>query len=96
MRNVFLAAVAVGAVAAAGLATTPVRARDYPFCIKGADYTGPMGDCMFDTYQQCQASASGRLDYCDRNYFFDNSRNSNAANPRKPGRPHWNSSAIAW
>jgi hypothetical protein len=87
MRSVFLAAVAVGAAAAAGLTTTSVRARDYPFCIKGADYSKPLGDCIFDTYQQCQASASGRLDYCDRNYFFHNSRDASAAHPKKRRRP---------
>ena len=33
--------------------------RDYPFCIKGDSYDSPLGDCSFDTYQQCLATASG-------------------------------------
>jgi hypothetical protein len=87
VRIVFLAAVAVGALAAIGLTSTLAQARDYPFCIKGYDYAGPMGDCSFETYQECLTVASGRHDYCDRNYFFKSAKNDAAAYPRRSG-PH--------
>jgi hypothetical protein len=51
-------------------AALPAAARDYPFCIKGCDYGAGHGDCSFSSYQQCQASASGRLAYCDANPYF--------------------------
>lgn len=88
MRIVFLAAVAVGALAATGLTSTFAQARDYPFCIKGDDYGSPTGDCSFDTYEQCLAAASGRRDYCDRNYFFKDAGNARAAYPKKRSRQY--------
>ena len=70
MRVLLLAAVAVGAVVSIGTMSTSAQARDYPFCIKGDHYLGGLGDCSFDTYQQCQATASGRRAYCDANPYF--------------------------
>ena len=69
MRHFFLTAIALGFVAV-GIATSPAQARDYPFCIKGHNYDSSVGDCSFDTYQQCQAAASGRYAFCDRNPYF--------------------------
>lgn len=70
MRNLLLAAVALGAVASTAMTPSPVLARDYPFCIKGADYDSAIGDCSFDSYEQCMATASGRRAYCDANPFY--------------------------
>lgn len=56
------------AVSASGV--LPATARDYPFCIKGCDYGAGRGDCSFSSYQQCQATASGRLAYCDANPYY--------------------------
>ncbi|WP_426440102.1 DUF3551 domain-containing protein [Bradyrhizobium genosp. P] len=44
-------------IAAAGALDAAIP-RDYPFCIKGCDYSA--GNCGFDTYAQCLAAASGR------------------------------------
>lgn len=66
-----LTAVFIGAAAACVVsASSTAHARDYPYCIKGEDYMNALGDCSFDTYEQCQASASGRLAYCDANPFY--------------------------
>lgn len=48
----------------------PAPARDYPFCIKGCDFGAGRGDCSFSSYQQCQATASGRDAYCAENPLF--------------------------
>jgi hypothetical protein len=48
----------------------PAAARDFPFCIKGCDFAAGRGDCSFSSYQQCQATASGRDAYCDANPNF--------------------------
>ena len=45
----------------------PANAQNYPFCIKGCDFGAGRGDCSFSSYQQCQATASGRDAYCDVN-----------------------------
>jgi len=84
MRNSILAAMAAGSVASAGLLPGPALARDYPFCIYGADYEAR--DCSFDTYEQCLATASGRYAYCEANPFFANARKPHVANPKKPRR----------
>jgi hypothetical protein len=56
--------------AASTMGALPAAARDFPFCIKGCDFAGGRGDCSFSSYQQCQASASGRDAYCDTNPYF--------------------------
>jgi uncharacterized protein DUF3551 len=56
--------------AASTLGAYPAAARDYPFCIKGCDFGGGRGDCSFSSYQQCQASASGRDAYCAANPYY--------------------------
>jgi hypothetical protein len=88
MRNLFLAAVALGAVAFIGIAPSPAWARDYPFCIKGDFYDSPIGDCSFDTYQQCMATASGRLAYCDANPYYAYPTRPDFVHPRKHHRNH--------
>ncbi|WP_314954378.1 DUF3551 domain-containing protein [Bradyrhizobium cosmicum] len=67
MRNTQLVLLALGATVLAGVATiTPAAARDYPWCAQGGEYDYP-GECAYSTYEQCQASVSGRLLFCDRN-----------------------------
>jgi hypothetical protein len=80
MRNHYLAAVAaVTLTTSIGMTPATAQARDYPFCIKGDFWAGSVGDCTFQTYQQCLAMASGRGGiFCDANPFFDH-RSSQAA-----------------
>ena len=67
MRCFFSIAVALRSI---GASTASAQARDYPFCIKGANYVSSVGDCSFDTYQQCLDTASGRYAFCDRNPYY--------------------------
>lgn len=70
MRRMQLAMLAFGATVLGGFVTvTPAAARDYPWCAQGGEYDYP-GECSYSTYEQCQASVSGRLLYCDRNPRF--------------------------
>ena len=53
-------------------ATIPGAAADgLPYCIKGCDFGGGTGDCSFTSYQQCQATASGRDATCAANPYFN-------------------------
>lgn len=88
MRNLFLAAVVLGTMASIGMAPSPVLARDYPFCIKGASYDSAVGDCSFDTYEQCLATASGRRAYCDANPFYVYPGRPGLVHPKIQHRPH--------
>ncbi|PDT87646.1 hypothetical protein CO669_24330 [Bradyrhizobium sp. Y36] len=55
----------------ASIASTPARAfgKNHPFCLTGDEWPG-LSNCRFDTYAQCQASASGRALSCIANPFF--------------------------
>jgi Protein of unknown function (DUF3551) len=68
MRRAIWALMAIGAFAAIDAA--PAAAGGMPFCIKGCDFGGGAGDCSFSTYQQCQATASGRDATCATNPYF--------------------------
>ena len=63
------------------LAPSAAQAGNYPYCIKGDYYVSPAGDCSFDTYQQCLATASGRRAYCDVNPFYHPREDDPAAYP---------------
>ena len=56
--------------AASMLGVSPAAAQNYPFCIKGCDFGAGRGDCIFSSYQQCQATASGRDATCDANPYY--------------------------
>ena len=63
MRTLFLALATSATIFATSVA--PVVAGEYRYCLQG-DYAGA-GDCGFTSYQQCQATASGRTAYCAAN-----------------------------
>ncbi|SCB54357.1 Protein of unknown function [Bradyrhizobium shewense] len=52
-------------------ASIPARAfgTHHPFCLTGDEWPG-LSNCRFDTYAQCQASASGRALTCIANPYF--------------------------
>jgi hypothetical protein len=67
MRRTTLALTALGAlvlvISGAGLARADI---DYPWCLQGGEQGYP-GLCYYQTYEQCRASASGRLVGCGLN-----------------------------
>jgi Protein of unknown function (DUF3551) len=67
MRKFLLA---MTALAAAGIVTlsAPAAAYDYPWCVVARGWGYP-GDCSYQTYAQCMASASGRYAYCNVNPY---------------------------
>jgi hypothetical protein len=65
----WLALTATAIIALSG--AVPAAAAEFPFCIKGCDFGGARGECSFVSYQQCQATASGRDAYCAANPYFN-------------------------
>jgi uncharacterized protein DUF3551 len=59
------------AVASVGAVSPGAAAGGLPYCIKGCDFGGGTGDCSFSSYQQCQATASGRDATCAANPYFN-------------------------
>lgn len=67
MRHFIFAIASVSALVAGSVAfSAPASARDYPYCLQGRE-TGYPGDCSYQSYRQCQASASGRDAFCSVN-----------------------------
>jgi hypothetical protein len=69
MRNVILAVLAVGGLAMAGSAPAQAVGTRHPFCLQGNDSPG-LSNCTFNSYPQCEATASGRFLYCIANPYF--------------------------
>jgi hypothetical protein len=87
MRKAILAVLAASGLAALGAAPAEAVGTRYPFCLQGNDYPG-LSYCTFTSYEQCQATASGRFLYCIANpYYVTESEPPPAAAPGPgPGR----------
>jgi hypothetical protein len=70
MRKLALALLAVGGLAIAGTAPADAVGVRHPFCIQGDEFPG-LSNCTFDSYEQCQATASGRFLTCLENPYFN-------------------------
>ncbi|SDS12882.1 DUF3551 domain-containing protein [Bradyrhizobium canariense] len=70
MRNVVLALLAASGLAILGTAPAAAVGTRYPFCIQGDEYPG-LSYCTYTSYEQCQASASGRNLYCIANPYYN-------------------------
>ncbi len=57
--------------AASTISAMPAMATEFPFCIKGCDFSAGRGDCSFSTYAQCQATAAGLAATCSQNPYFN-------------------------
>ena len=69
MRIAITALLSVGALAAIGMAPAGAVGTRYPFCIQGNEQPG-LSNCTFTSYEQCQATASGRFLYCIANPYY--------------------------
>ncbi|WP_454627992.1 DUF3551 domain-containing protein [Bradyrhizobium cenepequi] len=86
MRNVILALSAVAAIAALGSSPAEAVGTRYPFCIQGDEQPG-LSNCTFTSYEQCQATASGRFLWCVPNPFYAADSNGPRASRRPPPPP---------
>jgi hypothetical protein len=66
MRKTILTVALSGAAIVTTITSGPAAAYDYPWCVQGRG-VGIPGDCSYQTYGQCMASASGRNVYCNIN-----------------------------
>jgi len=69
MRKLILAGLAAIGIAIAATAPAAAVGTRHPFCLQGANYPA-LSDCGFNSYEQCQASASGRLLTCVANPYY--------------------------
>lgn len=73
MRNLILALLAAGGLAVVATAPAEAVGTRYPFCIQGAEYPA-LSNCSFTSYEQCQATASGRRLQCIENPYYNSGR----------------------
>ncbi|MCA1453263.1 DUF3551 domain-containing protein [Bradyrhizobium sp. BRP22] len=81
MRNVILILSATAAIATLGTAPAAAVGTRYPFCIQGNEHPG-LSNCTFTSYEQCQATASGRFLWCIPNPFYAGGGNGSRASRR--------------
>jgi hypothetical protein len=88
MRRLVLALLATGGLALAWTAPAEAVGTRYPFCMQG-DETPGLSDCSYTSYQQCQATASGRFLTCVANPYYagDSGYAGDTGSPRGRGRP---------
>ncbi|MEO8319480.1 MAG: DUF3551 domain-containing protein [Bradyrhizobium sp.] len=80
---ILLTASGLAALTAAPAAAVGTR---YPFCIQGDEQPG-LSNCTFTSYEQCQATASGRRLWCVANPYYAGGRESPPSGYRPmPGR----------
>src|ERR1700694_3988685 len=86
MRIAITALLSVGALAAIGLVPAGAVGTRYPFCIQGNEQPG-LSNCTFTSYEQCQATASGRFLTCIANPYYVGTSDAPPAGYRPlPGR----------
>ena len=69
MRKVILALLTASGLTALGAMPAEAVGTRYPFCIQGDDQPG-LSNCTFTSYEQCQATASGRRLWCIANPYY--------------------------
>jgi hypothetical protein len=77
---VFLAAIGPAALGASPAAAVGTR---YPFCIQGDEQPG-LSNCTFTSYEQCQATASGRRLWCIANPYYVGTNDAPTADYYRP------------
>ncbi|WP_035683989.1 DUF3551 domain-containing protein [Bradyrhizobium sp. Cp5.3] len=75
--------VATFALAFATFAPARAYGVNHPFCLRGDEWPG-LSNCRFDSYAQCQASASGRALICIANPYFAGQSDDPYAYPNRP------------
>jgi len=70
MREAILVLLTASAMAILGGAPAEAVGTRYPFCIQGDEQPG-LSNCTFVSYEQCQATASGRRLWCIANPFYN-------------------------
>jgi hypothetical protein len=86
MRNALTALLIAGSLAAIGTAPAQAVGTRYPFCITGPEQPG-LSNCTFVSYEQCQATASGRRLWCIENPYYVGESETPRAYGRRPPPP---------
>jgi hypothetical protein len=78
---------AASGLAALGAAPAEAVGTRYPFCLQGDEYPA-LSHCTFASYEQCQATASGRFLYCIANPLLCRRERAAVRRVSPAARPH--------
>ena len=81
MRRAILAFLTASGLAGLGALPAEAVGTRYPFCITGPEQPG-LSNCTFTSYEQCQATASGRQSMVPRKSRITSARATPAHRPR--------------
>jgi hypothetical protein len=65
------------------LASLPASAQPGKYCLRGFNHGYP-GDCSYNSYAECKATASGMVEECVVNPMYSHARDRNVSAPRQP------------
>lgn len=86
MYRAIVMLLAAGGLTVLGTAPAAAVGTRYPFCIQGDEQPG-LSNCTFTSYEQCQATASGRRLWCIANPYYIGERDTPPGDYRPlPGR----------
>jgi Protein of unknown function (DUF3551) len=84
MRNLILVMLAASGLAIISIAPAEAVGTRHPFCMQGKEHPA-LSDCTWDSYEQCQATASGQRLWCIQNpYFVGSDPRAYGGRPRAP------------
>ena len=71
MRKIVVAVLMAGALLLSAVPTAHAYGTRHAFCLQGGEFYQGLNNCTFDTYEQCQATASGQNMQCMANPYYD-------------------------
>ena len=83
MRRAILALLTASGLATLGTLPAQAVGTRYPFCLTGPEQPG-LSYCTFTSYEQCQATASGRQLWCVANPYYIRESDADAPSAYRP------------
>jgi Protein of unknown function (DUF3551) len=71
MHKIVVGVLVASALALAATTSALAYGTRHAFCLQGGEFYQGLNNCTFDTYEQCQATASGQNMQCLANPYYD-------------------------
>ena len=71
MHKIVVGVLVASALTLAGATSAHAYGTRHAFCLQGGEFYQGLNNCTFDTYEQCQATASGQNMQCLANPYYD-------------------------
>jgi Protein of unknown function (DUF3551) len=71
VHKIVVGVLVASALALAGTTSALAYGTRHAFCLQGGEFYQGLNNCTFDSYEQCQATASGQNMQCLANPYYD-------------------------